>query len=65
MWIDAFRNLRVINFLVSPYRQKDVNPDGSKEKPRYHILLQGEGGHLGKFRELKDLVKKWFLRAKA
>lgn len=57
-WIDAFRNLGH-KLVVSPYHDKDVNPDGSKKKPHYHILLQG-GTHWIKFGELKDLVKNDF-----
>lgn len=57
-WIDAFRNLGH-KLVVSPYHDKDVNPDGSKKKPHYHILLQG-GTHWVKFEELRDLVKNDF-----
>jgi hypothetical protein len=57
-WIDAFRDLGH-KLVVSPYHDKDVNPDGSKKKPHYHVLLQG-GNHWVKFEELKDLVKNDF-----
>lgn len=54
-WIDVFRDLGH-KLVVSPYHDKDVNADGSKKKPHYHILLQG-GRNWIKFAELKDLVK--------
>lgn len=54
-WIDVFRDLGH-KLVVSPYHDKDVNADGSKKKPHYHILLQG-GRNWIKFEELKDLVK--------
>ena len=57
-WIDALRNLGH-KLVVSPHHDKDVNPDGSKKKPHYHVLLQG-GNHWVKFEELKDLVKNDF-----
>ena len=54
-WIDVFRDLGH-KLVVSPYHDKDINADGSKKKPHYHILLQG-GRNWIKFSELKDLVK--------
>lgn len=54
-WIDVFRDLGH-KLIVSPYHDKDLNADGSKKKPHYHILLQG-GRNWIKFAELKDLVK--------
>lgn len=57
-WIDVFRDLGH-KLVVSPYHDKDVNPDGSKKKPHYHVLLQG-GRNWIKFAELKDLVKNDF-----
>ena len=54
-WIDVFRDLGH-KLVVSPYHDKDINADGSKKKPHYHILLQG-GRNWIKFAELKDLVK--------
>lgn len=57
-WIDVLKGMGH-KLIVSPYHDKDVNPDGSKKKPHYHILLQG-GTHWIKFGELKDLVKNDF-----
>lgn len=54
-WIDVFRDMGY-KLVVSPYHDKDINADGSKKKPHYHILLQG-GRNWIKFEELKDLVK--------
>lgn len=57
-WINVFRDLGH-KLVVSPYHDKDVNADGSKKKPHYHILLQG-GRTWITFEELKDLVKNDF-----
>ena len=57
-WIDVLKNTGH-KLVVSPYHNKDVNPDGSKKKPHYHVLLQG--GRLWiRFVDLKDLVKNDF-----
>lgn len=57
-WIDVLKNTGH-KLVVSPYHNKDVNPDGSKKKPHYHVLLQG--GRLWiRFADLKDLVKNDF-----
>lgn len=57
-WIDALKGMGH-KLVVSPYHNKDVNPDGSKKKPHYHVLLQG--GRLWiTFAGLKDLVKNDF-----
>lgn len=57
-WISVFRDMGH-KLVVSPYHDKDVNPDGSKKKPHYHVLLQG-GRNWIKFADLKDLVKNDF-----
>lgn len=57
-WISVFRDMGH-KLVVSPYHDKDANPDGSKKKPHYHVLLQG-GRNWIKFAELKDLVKNDF-----
>lgn len=57
-WIDVLKGTGH-KLIVSPYHDKDINPDGSKKKPHYHVLLQG-GRHWIKFAELKDLVKNDF-----
>ena len=57
-WIDAFRDMGH-KLVVSPYHDKDVNPDGSKKKPHYHILLQG-GRMWVNFSALRELVKNDF-----
>lgn len=31
--------LKGISFAVSPYHDKDINPDGTVKKPHYHIIL--------------------------
>ena len=31
--------LRGIPVCISPYHDKDVNPDGTPKKPHYHIIL--------------------------
>lgn len=57
-WIDVLKNTGY-KLVVSPYHNKDLNPDGSKKKPHYHVLLQG--GRLWiSFAGLKDLVKNDF-----
>lgn len=28
-----------LQFAISPYHDKDINPDGSKKKPHYHVLI--------------------------
>lgn len=57
-WIDVLKNTGH-KLVVSPYHDKDANPDGSKKKPHYHVLLQG--GRLWiRFADLKDLVKNDF-----
>lgn len=57
-WIDVFRSMGH-KLVVSPYHDKDINPDGAKKKPHYHVLLQG--GRLWiTFAGLKDLVKNDF-----
>lgn len=57
-WISVFRDMGH-KLVVSPYHDNDVNPDGSKKKPHYHVLLQG-GRNWIKFADLKDLVKNDF-----
>lgn len=57
-WIDVLKNMGH-KLVVSPYHDKDVNPDGSKKKPHYHVLLQG-GRLWVRFADLKDLVKNDF-----
>lgn len=57
-WIDAFRDLGY-KLVVSPYHDKDVNPDGSAKKPHYHVLLQG-GRMWVNFSGLRELVKNDF-----
>lgn len=32
-----------LQFAVSPLHDKDIDPDGNKKKPHYHILVQYEG----------------------
>ena len=57
-WIDVLKGMGH-KLVVSPYHDKDVNPDGSKKKPHYHVLLQS--GRLWiTFADLKDLVKNDF-----
>lgn len=57
-WIDVLKNMGH-KLVVSPYHDKDVNPDGSKKKPHYHVLMQG-GRLWVRFEDLKDLVKNDF-----
>jgi hypothetical protein len=57
-WIDVLRELGY-KLVVSPYHDKDINADGSKKKPHYHVLLQG-GRNWITFAELKELVKNDF-----
>ena len=57
-WIDIFKDMGH-KLIISPYHDRDLNPDGSKKKSHYHVLLQG-GRTWIKFAELKDLVKNSF-----
>ena len=57
-WIDVLKGMGH-KLVVSPYHDRDVNPDGSKKKPHYHVLLQG-GRLWVRFADLKDLVKNDF-----
>lgn len=57
-WIDVLKGMGH-KLVVSPYHDKDDNPDGSKKKPHYHVLMQS--GRLWiTFADLKDLVKNDF-----
>ena len=40
-WIDIIRESH-INVLISPLHEDDINPDGEKKKPHYHILVMYE-----------------------
>lgn len=41
-WIEILNDLHVECY-ISPYHDKDVNPDGSFKKPHFHVLLCFEG----------------------
>lgn len=40
-WIQRAKNTHLDGF-ISPYHDKDVNPDGKPKKPHYHIMLMWE-----------------------
>lgn len=41
-WIERLDQMHVEGF-VSPYHNKDKNPDGTRKKPHWHVLLMFEG----------------------
>lgn len=41
-WIDILSELHIPAF-ISPIHDMDVNPDGEKKKPHYHVMIMFEG----------------------
>lgn len=41
-WLDILSDLHVQAF-VSPYHDKDKNPDGEDKKPHYHVMIMFDG----------------------
>ncbi|WP_414387011.1 Rep family protein [Streptococcus parasanguinis] len=37
-WLEIMQQ-DMYDMVISPYHDKDVNPDGTKKKPHYHILV--------------------------
>lgn len=33
----------MLNFVISPFHDKDINPDGTPKKPHYHALVNASG----------------------
>lgn len=42
-WVERLNSFMVC-YLISPFHDKDLKPDGSQKKPHYHVIVLFEGG---------------------
>lgn len=54
-WIDILNSLHT-PVVISPFHDKDINPDGTPKKPHYHILLLFDGNK--SYSQVYSFVKK-------